>query len=130
MSESASKLESNIKPILQFSVLCDRYVQTPSGKPNFEEVFSLLLKTGTYRFFVVNRFINGLGVHKQKLRFYKPNAIDFKEGPTNEFKIENRAFAIDIATQAFFDFDETGVWWLQVLLDDEPILSYPIPVYE
>ena len=129
MNEKLAIQESNIKPVLQFSVPCDRYVSTPSGKPNLEEVFSLFIRPGPHRFFIVNRFINGLGVHKQKLRIYKPNATEFTEGPEREFKMENRALPYDVLIDVAFNFDEPGVWWLQILLDEEPILSYPIPVY-
>jgi len=63
------------------------------------------------------------------MRIYKPNAVDFKDGPEVEFKLENRAVAHDVAGQVDIAFDEPGVWWIQILLDDQPVLSYPLPVW-
>lgn len=129
MSETvAQKPAVEIEPVLQFSVLCDRVVSTPSGKPNFEEVFGMITRPSRIRCFVANRFINGFGTFRQKIRVYKPDAHDFRDSPEATFSLQDRTQAFDVVTQIETDFDKPGVWWIQILLNEKNILSYPLPV--
>jgi len=131
MSEQESrKVQGEIEPLLQTSVICERVVPTPSGKPNLEEVFSLLVRPSLMRFFIFNRYINGLGEFGQKIRIYKPDVQDFIELPELRFRLEDRALAHDMVAQLQVNFDKPGVWWIQILLNDKPILSYPLPVFK
>ena len=116
--------------MLQFSVLCDRVVSTPSGKPNLEEVFAMIMRPSRIRYFLVNRFIDGVGTFRQKIRIYRPDVHEFRDSPEAAFTLENRTQAFDFISQIETDFDKPGVWWIQILLNDKNILSYPIPVFE
>ena len=131
MSETITqKPSTDIEPELQFSILCDRVVITPSGKPNFEEVFSLIIRPSRIRYFMVNRYINGVGAFRQKIRVYKPDTREFRDSPELTFKLEDRALAFDAVAQIETNFDRPGVWWIQILLNEKNILSYPLPILE
>lgn len=128
--ETAFIKKSEIEPTLQFSVLCERYVQTPSGKPNFEEVFAILLCPSTLRFTFVNRYVNGLGEFNQKIRIYKPDIQISWESPELKIKLGDRAHIYDAVATVQRNFEVSGVWWIEILLNNKPIMCYPLPVYD
>jgi hypothetical protein len=118
-------------PILQFSVLCDAVGKDPSGKFVFSGVFNGLKKPNIVpQFFIVNRYIYGEGEFKEKIRIKSPDlkktVVEIEE---HKFTLQSEISAFD-AVMGFVNvnFEEAGIYWVEVLLDNELVLSYPLPV--
>lgn len=122
----------NIKPNLQFSVLCDDVRREDNGKFMLLGLFETINANSfpaTHRtLFVANRWCKGEGEFIQKIRIL--DSTDSKPlFQTNEQPFE----LIDIDSHhtliSRFDnltFPKAGKYWLEVLLDGELVLNYPI----
>ena len=118
-------------PLLQFCVLCDSIAQSPDGKPTFVGVFDGLKKPGTVpQFSIALRWCNGLGKFKTTLRLLRPNLEELIPRMENEFELRNR---VQNATGYFvlvnLQFSESGVYWMEISLDDEIAASVPFSVF-
>lgn len=122
------------QPILQFSVLCDG-IATPeemNKKPVFIGVFSSLLKPMVIpQFFVVNRWINGLGEHEQTIRIMDPDLKEIANTGKQKFLLASKVNSADI----FFgfvnlNFSKAGVYWIKVEINGKTAMAYPLPVFE
>ena len=125
--------EGKSNPILQFSVLCDGVAQGQGNKPVFIGVFSNFVRTGVVpQFFIVNRWIYGKGTFKQKIVIKSPDlAKTVVEIPEQEFVLKDEINSADIINGfVSVNFEKSGVYWVQIMLDDKMIMSYPIPVFE
>jgi len=124
------KQESN--PVLQFSVLCDGLAQMPGGKISFMGVFSSITVPSIIpQFFIVNRWIYGIGTFKQKIIIQSP---DLKKHlvMTDEvgFQLVSEDTGIDIISGLVnVTFEAPGVYWIEVYLNNKLTLTYPLPVY-
>ncbi len=121
------------KPILQFSVLCDGIAQGQGGKPVFIGVFSNFVRTGIIaQFFIVNRWVYGKGTFKQKIVIEDPDLQKtIAEIPDQEFVLKEETGGADIVNGFVnVNFEKSGVYWVEILLDNELVMSYPLPVYE
>lgn len=122
------------KPILQFSVLCDG-VATPQemrSKPVFIGVFSSILRPMTIpQFFIVNRWINGLGEHSQIITILDPELKQLAKIEEQKFVLPLKVNTADIIS-AFvnLNFSKPGVYWIRIELDGKTAMSYPLPVFE
>lgn len=128
---SLVKKESS-KPILQFSVLCDGIAQQ-ANKPVFIGVFSSIMRVGVIpQFFIVNRWVYGVGTFKQKIAIKDPDLKKtISEVPEQEFSLEKEINGADIVNGFVnINFEKSGVYWVEIMLDKELIMSYPLPVYE
>lgn len=121
------------KPVLQFSVLCDGVAHENKKKPVFIGVFSNFVRTGVMpQFVIVNRWIYGIGEFTQKIII---RSSDLKKEVA---KLENQKFILeteisgaDLASGFVnVNFEKPGVYWIEVYLDDNLVLSYPLPVYQ
>jgi hypothetical protein len=121
-------------PDLQMSVLCDDVRQERTGKfiliglfdvigmPQFPAVFP--------RVCIVNRWCSGQGVFKEKTRIVGPDSgIVIAEGqgiavqlPNTESTVTNVEFFMNLK------FDKEGVYWIEVLIDEDLKLRYPLRV--
>jgi hypothetical protein len=120
------------KPILQFSVLCDG-VAKQGNKPVFIGVFSNFVRTGVIaQFFIANRWIYGKGTFKQKIAIKDPDLQKtVAEIPDQEFVLKEEINDANIVNGFVnVNFEKPGVYWVEVSIDDELIMSYPLPVYE
>lgn len=121
-------------PDLQMSVLCDDVRQERSGKfiliglfdvigmPQFPALFP--------RVCIVNRWCSGQGVFKEKTRIVGPdNGIVIAEGQGIPVQLQNaEATVTNVEFFMNLKFDKDGVYWIEVLLDDDLKLRYPLRV--
>ena len=125
-------VQEKSKPILQFSVLCDG-VAKQGNKPVFIGVFSNFVRTGVIpQFFIVNRWIYGKGTFKQKVVIKDPDLTKtIAEIPEQEFALQNEVNGADLVLGFVnVNFEKGGVYWVEITLDGELVMSYPLPVYE
>lgn len=121
-------------PDLQMSVLCDDVRQERTGKfiliglfdmiglPQFPALFP--------RVCIVNRWCSGQGTFMEKTRIVgSDNGVVVAEGqgiqvklPNTESTVTNVEFFINLK------FDKEGVYWIEVLLDNDLKLRYPLRV--
>jgi hypothetical protein len=124
--------EEKSKPILQFSVLCDG-VAKQGNKPVFIGVFSNFVRTGVIaQFFIANRWIYGKGTFKQKIAIKDPDlSKTVAEIPDQEFVLKEEINGVDIVNGFVnVNFEKAGVYWVEISIDDELVMSYPLLVYE
>lgn len=121
-----------IKPNLQFSVLCDDVRREDNGKfmllGLFEAINAREFPATHASLFVVNRWCKGEGEFTQKIRI-----VNSKDGSL-VFQTDDQAFQLhDIDSHhtlvSRFNnlrFPNQGKYWVEVLLDGELFLNYPI----
>lgn len=126
----------NIRPNLQFSVLCDDVRREDNGKfmliGLFEAITAKVFPATHPTLFVVNRWCKGQGSFLQKIRIVnsKDKSIVFQ---TNEQAFELKD--IDghhtlISRINNLVFTGAGKYWVEVLLDGELIINYPLILKE
>ncbi|MGC9602677.1 MAG: hypothetical protein ABSE76_02985 [Minisyncoccia bacterium] len=131
MSKEENKTE---RPILQFSVLCDG-IATPKemgNKPVFIGVFSSLLRPMALpQFFIVNRWISGLGEHTQIIKILDPDLKEIAKTQAQKLVLTSKVGSADVVN-AFvnLNFPKAGVYWIKIELDEKTAMSYPLPVFE
>ena len=132
-SKAPQTIEKTSKPVLQFSVLCDGVAKGQAGKPVFIGVFDNFVRTGVIaQFFIVNRWIYGKGKFKQKIDIKDPelnkNVVEIAD---QEFDLLSETSPANIITALVnAKFEKPGVYWVEVYLNNELVMSYPLPVYE
>lgn len=121
-------------PDLQMSVLCDDVRQERSGKfiliglfdvigmPQFPAIF--------HRVCLVNRWCSGQGVFTEKTRIVGPdNGSVVAEGQAIKLQMANAESTV--TNVEFFmnlKFEKEGVYWIEILLDGDLKLRYPLRV--
>lgn len=121
-------------PDLQMSVLCDDVRQERSGKFILIGLFDVIgmqqFPAMFPRICIVNRWCCGEGRHVEKTRIMGPDG--------SSLVVEGKEIAIELASQEasvtnveFFlnvKFDTEGVFWVEILLDGDLRLRYPLRV--
>jgi hypothetical protein len=126
------KLERNMIPDLQSSLICDDVRQERNGKfmliglfdvigvPKFPMVFQRLC--------LVNRWCCGEGEFQQHSRILQPDGItpvvDGKVVPVKLVSSEASATSVEFFMNVKFEIP--GTYWIEVLLDDALKLRYPL----
>lgn len=122
----------NIEPNLQFSVLCDDVRREDNGKfmliGLFESIGAKKFPAAHPVMNVVNRWCKGEGAFRQKIRI-----LDAMDGQV-VFQTDDQAFELrDIDSHhtviSRFNnlvFKKAGKYWVEVMLDGELVLNYPI----
>lgn len=119
-------------PDLQSSLLCDDVRQERNGKfmligifdaigvPTFPVIFQ--------RICVVNRWCCGEGLFKQRSRILRPNGnVVLVEGQDVTVHLQNNeATATSIEFFMNVKFDQEGTYWVEILLDGDIKLRYPL----
>ena len=120
-------------PDLQCSVLCDDVRQENNGKFILIGLFdSLRLRAlpSVHRLCVVNRWCCGVGTFKQLTRFVGPDGVDpIAVGREVEIKLnaqEQTATSVEVFLNPVFK--TPGVHWVEILLDGQLRLRYPLVV--
>ncbi len=125
-----------IKPDLQFSVLCDDVRREDNGKLMlmglFETISAKEFPAKHRTLFVVNRWCKGEGSFTQKIRIIsaKDNKSVFQ---TNEQPFELTSIDSHHTLISRFEnlvFNNPGKYWVEVMLDGELHLNYPIMLKE
>lgn len=119
-------------PDLQSSLLCDDVRQERNGKFILIGIFDGLavqqLPTRFHRICVVNRWCCGQGQFVQRTRIVAPNAqttvVEGKDVPVNLPDANHTATSIEIFMNT--PFDTPGAYWVEVLLDGQLRLRYPL----
>lgn len=129
------RIEQNVEvypPVLQFCVLCDNVTNPPEGKPVFSGVFSSITRPSILpQFFIALRWINGLGEHRMMVKILDPELKELFKSPNILFKLPHRASNIDVIFPfANFKFSKAGVYWFEILLNNENYSAFPLPVFE
>ena len=126
----------NIKPNLQFSVLCDDVRREENGKfiliGLFEAINSKKFPATHPSMYIVNRWCKGEGNFTQQIRIVntKDKSIVFQ---TDEQVFELSDIDRHHTLISRFNnlvFPNAGKYWLEVLLDKELLLNYPIILKE
>lgn len=121
-------------PDLQSSLLCDDVRQERNGKfiligifdvvgvPAFPAVFQ--------RICVVNRWCCGMGEFTQRSRILNPDGdTSLVEGKPVLVKLPNdEATATSVEFFVNFKFGAPGTYWVEILLEDNLKLRYPLKV--
>lgn len=125
-----------IRPDLQFSVLCDDVRREENGKfiliGLFEAINSKVFPATHQMLFVVNRWCKGEGTFTQKIRIIntKDKSIVFQ---TDEQGFELTDIDRHHTLVSRFNnllFPNPGKYWIEILLDNELVLNYPIILKE
>ncbi|MFA6320889.1 MAG: hypothetical protein WCY36_03430 [Candidatus Omnitrophota bacterium] len=125
-----------IKPNLQFSVLCDDVRREDNGKfiliGLFEAINAKKFPATHAILFVVNRWCKGQGSFAQKIRIVNPknNSLIFQ---TDEQAFELADIDRHHTLISRFNnlvFPNPGKYWVEVLLDGELLINYPIILNE
>lgn len=122
-----------MKPSLQFSVPCLE-VKDDQGPPIFSRIFyELPFPNFPFKcppFFINNGWSNGTGNHRESTRILAPDKrnIIIQTGD-HPFTLSEQNIPF-MAVNLFADvvFKEVGTYWIQVFLDDEMVLEYPLTI--
>lgn len=122
----------HIKPTLQFSILCDDIRREDNGKfmflGLFETIGGLKFPLKHNRLYVANRWCKGVGSFIEKIRIVdeennKP-LIQSKENPFELKGIDHYHTSINRFDGIVFPI--AGKYFMEILLDDDLVISYPI----
>lgn len=127
------KTDQTVNPILQFAVLCDG-VTAPDqrGKVAFVGVFDNFLRpTLVPHFTLALGWKGGKGKFTHKIRFLDPDLTQMFESPKMEFELKHESQgARSIINFDGLSFSKPGVYWIEIFLGDNSIMSIPLPVLE
>ncbi len=121
-------------PDLQSSILCDDVRQENNGKFILIGLFDAI---GTHQFpmryprlFMVTRWCSGEGTFMQRSRILRPDqATVLAEGKDIPVKLPSpEATATNVEVFMNVVFEEPGTHWIEVLLDGDLKLRYPLRV--
>lgn len=123
---------SKMVPDLQSSLLCDDVRQERNGKFMLIGLFDVIgvpaYPAAFHRLCVVNRWCCGIGSFKQRSRILKPDGrTPVLEGKDVEIKLvngESTATSVEILVNV--KFEEEGTYWIEILLDGDLKLRYPL----
>ena len=121
-----------MKPSLQFSVPCLNIPGDGSRPPTFEGIFyELPSPEFPFRldFFLANGWCAGLGSFIQEVRVLRPDGQTMAQTGQQGFQLASETQPYMIVNQfQGFQFDAPGVYRIQVLLDGEVRLDYPLEI--
>ena len=123
-----------IVPNLQAALICDDVRQENNGKfiliGLFDAIMTQSLPTRYPRLFIITRWCSGQGVFEQKTRILQPD----QQTPVAEGKLirvqlpSPEATATNIELFLNVDFKEAGVHWVEILLDTDLLIRFPLRV--
>ncbi len=123
-----------IQPDLQSSLLCDDVRQERNGKFILIGLFDIIgvreFPMVYQRLCVVNRWCCGDGEFMQQSRILHPDGVTpIVEGKKIPVKLAgNISSATSVELFMNVKFEEPGTYWIEILLDDDLRLRYPLQV--
>ncbi len=121
-------------PDLQSSILCDDVRQERNGKfiliGLFDSIAARNMPVRYPRLFMVTRWCSGEGAFKQKTRILRPDQsrvlVEGKQIPVTLTSSEATATNVEVFLNV--SFEEEGTHWIEIHLDDDLKLRYPLRV--
>jgi hypothetical protein len=117
------------KPVLQFSIPCLE-IETEDKPPVFSYVFyELPFPNAPVSFYIANGWSNGEGSFTQEIKLIKPSGNLLVSTGKQDFEL--KSFNIpQLMVNLFRDmmFDEFGDYKVEVYLNDEKVIEYPLSV--
>jgi hypothetical protein len=123
-----------IMPDIQSSILCDDVRQERNGKfiliGLFDAIMVPNLPVRYPRLFMVTRWCSGEGDFRQKTRILKPDQRSvLVEGQLIPVRLSSaEATATNVEVFLNVEFQQEGSHWIEVLLDDDLKIRYPLRV--
>ena len=122
----------DIRPNLQFSVVCDDVRREDNGKfmllGIFEAINAKEFPARHHTLFVANRWCKGEGSFTQKIRMVdtdtKKTVFQTDDQPFQLADIDTHHTIISRFNNLLFE--KPGKYWVEVFLNNELILNYPI----
>lgn len=127
-----SKSQQSVEPFLQYAILCDAITMDQAGKRVHIGVFDNLTKPCFLPQFIISlKWICGIGDHIFKFNILDPNlTVLHTDG---DFPLQFK-FKTDNIERNFtfinFNFNVSGVYWIEIFLNNKSSLSIPLPVHE
>ncbi len=122
----------NIKPALQFTLLCDDIRREDNGKFMFLGLFETIggphFPLKHPRLYVANRWCKGVGVFKEKIRLIEEeNAATVIQSQETSFELKGiEHYHTSINRFDGIVFPAAGKYFVEILLDNDLVISYPI----
>ena len=123
-----------IAPNLQAALICDDVRQEHNGKfiliGLFDAIMTQTLPTRYPRLFIITRWCSGQGIFEQKTRILQPDQqTPVAEGKAIRVQLPSpEATATNIELFLNVDFKDAGIHWIEILLDGDLRLRYPLRV--
>ena len=124
---------TKIKPKLSYTLICDDVRQEVGGKFSlmglFESISAMTFPAMHHRFAVVNEWTGGQGEFAVKIRLLAPDREQILSesiaklilySPTQRHR--------DVSIRYNETFKVPGTYWVETLIDDEPVGLTPLPV--
>lgn len=125
---------NTVIPDLQSALICDDVRQERNGKFMLIGLFDAIMVQSlpsTYpRLFMVTRWCSGEGEFQQRSRIVKPDgASTLVEGQLIPIRLPNpEATATNVEIFLNVAFQEEGTHWVEVLIDGDIAIRYPLRV--
>ena len=124
----------NLVPDLQSSLICDDVRQERNGKfmliGLFDAIHSEQLPVTFMKMCLVTRWCNGEGIFTQRSRILSVDQqtvlAEGKDVQVNLPSTEAAATSIEVFINV--TFPEAGIYWVEILLDGDLIIRYPLRV--
>ena len=128
-------MPTQLRPDLQFSVLCDDVRVENTGKfiliGLFEAVRARSFPVKHPCLYVVNRWCNGHGHFSEQTRLVDARNTNIVLGNENSFELKSSTSVYTVVNRfANIEFSEPGTYWIEVLLDTKLCQRYPITLVE
>lgn len=127
--------EATIQPDLVYTVLCDDARREDNGKwiliGLFERINAQTFPAQHGTFFIVNKWASGVGHFTERTQIVAPNDEVLARGPTSEFDLASMDASYTV-TGCYRNvvFPEAGRYAIEVLLDDDLKIRYPLIIAE
>ncbi|OGW32615.1 MAG: hypothetical protein A2X59_02165 [Nitrospirae bacterium GWC2_42_7] len=123
----------NIKPSLNFTVICDDARQEVGGKISlmglFENIYSTSFPASHPRLAIMNEWSDGKGEFEIKLQLLSPDKKTVIREISSKLTLKNvNVRHRDISIHLNIDFQAPGTYWVENFLDGERMNSFPLNV--
>ena len=126
------KLQKSVEPILQYAILCDAITKDQFGKLVYIGAFHNLIRPGVLpQFMIAFNWICGVGDHTFKFNILDPTLRILHTADDFSLPFEAKTDNVHhYFTFINFNFKVSGVYWVEIFLNNKSYLSIPLPVHE